>query len=178
VNLSDLVTNSLLSFEPIAFERKVTLQSAIAQDVVILGDSERIRRLVAILFDNAVKYSGVIGDPGNLDDIGESYAADSIDSAGNLCNLGSMSVSLVQTATHALLTVQNSGEPIPAEELGHIFDRFYRIDKSRSTGDSAGYGLGLSIAKQIVEDHGAKIHVTSAKEEGTRFAVQFKKNKA
>jgi signal transduction histidine kinase len=148
VNLSDIVTNSLLAFEPIAFEKNVAFHSDVAPNTQISGDSERLRRLIAILFDNAIKYAG---------------------------SPGSAYVRLNETASHAVLTVHNSGEPIPAEGLGSIFDRFYRADESRSAGSSESYGLGLSIARQIADEHGAKIHVASTREEGTVFTVQFKK---
>jgi signal transduction histidine kinase len=64
--------------------------------------------------------------------------------------------------------VQNTGAPIPAEELPHLFERFYRVDRARSAG---GYGLGLSIAQSIVKAHGGKISVTSCDEAGTTFLV-------
>ncbi|MDR0984546.1 MAG: HAMP domain-containing histidine kinase [Ruminococcus sp.] len=152
VNLSDIVTNKLLSFEPIAFEKNVVFESEIMPYVSIQGDSERLGRLCGILFDNAVKYAG---NPGNV------------------------FVKLSQTTSHTVLQVKNNGEPIPAESLEHIFDRFYRADKSRTAGNIAentkSYGLGLSIAMQIALEHSAKINVSSTKDTGTIFTVQFKK---
>ena len=68
----------------------------------------------------------------------------------------------------ALLQVENRGETIPAEKLPHLFDRFYRVDESRTGGE--GFGLGLAIAQSIVQTHGGSIGCTSA--EGiTRFTV-------
>jgi signal transduction histidine kinase len=150
VNLSDIVTNRFLSFEPIAFEKNVAFQSEIAPDVEIQGDSERLGRLCGILLDNAVKYAG-------------------------MSDFANVFVQLLQTNSHAILTVKNNGKLIPSESIKHIFDRFYRADKSRTAENTASYGLGLSIAKQIVLEHGAKISVSSSKDTGTVFTVKFKK---
>ncbi|OYO42988.1 hypothetical protein CG709_20790 [Lachnotalea glycerini] len=70
------------------------------------------------------------------------------------------------------LTVNNTGEPISQEHLSHLFERFYRAEESRAR-EKGGYGLGLSIAKTIVDMHRGKISVTSTKEEGTTFKVSF-----
>ena len=74
-----------------------------------------------------------------------------------------------------MLFRSNSGKPIPAESLPHLFDRFYRIDSSRTKNSMAGgFGLGLSIAKTIAEKNGGAIHVESTAEKGTVFSVIFK----
>ena len=70
----------------------------------------------------------------------------------------------------AALCVRNTGEPIPAEKLPHIFERFYRADAARARGQG-GYGLGLSIAQNIVQAHGGRITAESSREEGTLFTV-------
>lgn len=68
--------------------------------------------------------------------------------------------------------IQNSGEPIDKEELKHIFERFYRTDKSRARTEG-GYGLGLAIAKTIVESMHGRISVLSDKENGTVFKLEL-----
>jgi signal transduction histidine kinase len=152
VNLSDIVISRLLSFEPIAFEKNIVFESEIMHDIEIQGDSEKLGRLCGILFDNAVKYAS---------------------------NPGTVFVKLSRISNHVVFSVKNNGEPIPAESLANIFDRFYRADKSRTFENTAentkSYGLGLSIALQIVEEHNAKINVSSTKDTGTIFTVQFKK---
>ena len=70
------------------------------------------------------------------------------------------------------LSINNTGEPIPKEQILHIFERFYRVDESRAR-EKDGYGLGLSIAKSIVETHHGKITVKSSESEGTTFTVSF-----
>jgi signal transduction histidine kinase len=149
VNLSDLVTSSLLSFEPVAFEENVELTGDTHPNITIQGDGERLRRLAAILLDNAIKYAG----------------------SGGLVH-----VHLYQSGGHVLLAVRNTGAVIPPEHLPRVFDRFYRVDESRSSGRGGSFGLGLSIARQIAQEHGAKITAESGAESGTVFTVQFRKN--
>ena len=69
-----------------------------------------------------------------------------------------------------MFSVTNSGDPIPSEHLPHIFERFYRVDSSRAR-ENGGYGLGLAIAKTIVESHHGKIQVHSNQETSTVFTV-------
>jgi two-component system sensor histidine kinase BaeS len=70
------------------------------------------------------------------------------------------------------ISVADTGSGIPAAELGHIFDRFYRVDRSRNA-RTGGAGLGLAIVKRIVELHGATIHVDSAPGRGTTFSFSL-----
>ena len=71
--------------------------------------------------------------------------------------------------------MNNPGQPIPAEDLPHIFERFYRADKARTYQDGAsGYGLGLAIAQSIAQDHSGTISCTSTEQDGTTFTVRFR----
>lgn len=142
VSLTDAVESCVLAFEPVAFEAGLTLDSELAPGLSVLGDGEELRRLGAILLDNACKYC----EPG-----------------------GRITVTL-KGGERAALTVHNTGEPIPAEAQAHLFERFYRADAARSR-ETGGYGLGLSIAAAIVEGHRGKIGVRSAPGEGTAFTV-------
>ena len=144
VDLSELVFSSVLQFEPVAFENGVETDSDIDQDIRITCDRDQIRRLTHILLDNAVKYAG-----------------------GN----GRVFVSLKRSDKHAELSVNNTGAPIPPEDLPHLFERFYRSDKARTAG--GGYGLGLAIAKTIADANGAAIRVSSSERDGTTFRVRF-----
>jgi signal transduction histidine kinase len=146
MNLSDIVTNSLLSFEPVAFEKNVSLTSETEANIEMQGNAERIERLVAILLDNAIKYAG---------------------------DNGSVTVRLTYNGTHRTLSVSNTGQTIPAKHLDKVFDRFYREDKSRHADDEGSFGLGLAIARQIVTEHGGKIWAESNPQTGTVFTVQF-----
>lgn len=151
VNFSNLVERNALQFESVAFERNLTFETTIQPDCKVLGWEDKLNRLVAILLDNACKY----GKPGTVVNIGL------IQGAGTGKNSGPL-----------LFNVNNQGDAIPAEELPLIFDRFYRADKVRTHGTGAeSYGLGLSIAKSIVENHGGSISATSSEAAGTTFSV-------
>jgi len=144
VNLSDIAISSALAFESVAFERGVLLAtSEIAADIYISGNEAQLKQLIGILLDNAVKYSE---------------------------EKGVVTLSLETRQSKAALTVHNQGSYMAADDLEHVFDRFYRADKSRS---AEGYGLGLAIAKSIVDAHGGKISVRSDAVHGTTFTVMM-----
>ena len=141
VDLSDTVLESVLAFEPVAFESGRELVYDIQPELTVMGSGVQLRRLTDILLDNAVKYAAE-GTPIRL--------------------------LLRQEGRCAALRVENRGETIPAEKLRHIFDRFYRADESRSGGE--GVGLGLAIAQSIAQSHGGSIGCAS-EEGVTRFTV-------
>ena len=124
VSLSDVAAGCALAFEPVAFEAGKSLNYTLAENVTVLGDGEKLRQLISILLDNAIK-----------------YGADG----------GTITLSLEKTERQAKLTVSNPGDPIPPEQLSHLFERFYRADASR--GEKSGFGLGLSIAQTIAAEH-------------------------
>lgn len=143
VDLSELIQGCLLPFEPVAFEAGVLLDAQIEPGLIVTGDGAQLRRLVRILLDNAVKYAG---------------------------EQGKVEVILARQQDKLRLAVRNTGLPIPAEHLPHLFERFYRADAARDR-TQGGYGLGLAIAKAIVEHHRGKISVASSAEAGTVFTV-------
>ena len=131
VSLSEAAEDCVLAFEPVAFEAEKALECRLAEEVCVLGDGEKLRRLVSILLDNAIKY----GAPG-----------------------GAVSLALERRDRQAVLTVSNPGE-IPAEHLPRLFERFYRVDASR--GEQSGFGLGLSIAGAIAREHKGALRAES-----------------
>ncbi len=139
VSLSDAAEDCALAFEPVAFEAGKPLEYAVAEGVSVLGDGGKLRRLISVLLDNAVK-----------------YGADG----------GTIALTLEKTDRQARLAVSNPGEPIPAEQLERLFERFYRADASR--GEKSGFGLGLSIAAVIAQEHKGTLKAESGRE-GTRF---------
>ena len=154
INLSDIVMQSALQFEPVAFEKGVTLVTDIEKNIHIKGEAVALNQIVHILLDNAVKYAGVGGEA---------------------------VLSLKKRRAYHLkrfigydiyLSAKNTGTPIPEEDMPYIFERFYRSDKARTAG--GGYGLGLSICKNLASLHGADIDVTSDSENGTEFTVTFR----
>jgi signal transduction histidine kinase len=133
LNYSKLVYDALLPFEPVFFEKGLLLSSQISPDIFVSGSAAHLRQAVEVLLDNAQKYSAPNG---------ETF------------------VSLQKhTRGHCLLAVSNPGEAISSEELHQIFRRFYRADKAKSRTGS--FGLGLSIAEQIVQEHHGRIWAES-----------------
>ena len=139
VSLSDLATDCALAFEPVAFEAGKPLESDIAPDVTVTGDGDKLRQLIGVLLDNAIKY----GQAG-----------------------GTITLSLRRTDRQARLTVSNPGDPIPPEQLSRLFERFYRADASR--GEQSGFGLGLPIAAAIASEHKGTLKAESD-QVSTRF---------
>lgn len=148
VDLSELVQGCLLPFEPVAFEAGGRLDAQVDPGLILTGDEAQLRRLVRILLDNGVKYAGAEG---------------------------AVSLTLTRQQDKLRLTVRNTGAPIPPEHLPHLFERFYRADAARNRAQG-GYGLGLAIAKAIVEHHRGRISVSSAVESGTVFTVLLPKS--
>ena len=108
------------------------LQCDVAEGVRVVGNAAELSQLVSILLDNAVRHN----TPG-----------------------GTIHIELRREKAHAVLSVSNEGAPIPDEQQKHLFDRFYRADEARTGGDNH-YGLGLAIAKAIVEAHHGQISVS------------------
>ena len=133
VDLSKVVSDAILPFEPIFFEQGLRLSSQLEENISVHGSAEPLRQVVEILLDNAQKYSS----PG-----------------------GAVLVALKRHRKGScLLTVSNQGKPIPHESLQDIFKRFYRADPARSRTSS--FGLGLSIAETIVTRHRGRIWAES-----------------
>ena len=131
-DLSDAAADAALRFEPVAYEAGHTLSYDIAPGLLVRGDSGKLEQAVAVLLDNAIKYAA----PGT-----------------------EVRLDAVRQGKNACLWVENEGDPIPADKLPHIFDRFYRADESRTDGGS--FGLGLPIARAIVEAHRGTIRCDS-----------------
>jgi len=148
VSLTEIVMDCALQFEPVAFEKSLSIETNVNPDINMLGDTTKLKQLIHILIDNACKYGG---------------------------SNSTVTVSLKKNASNIILSVHNMGNPIDSKDLSHLFERFFRSDKARTQhNQEGGYGLGLAIAKSIVEDHKGKINVTSTEKAGTKFIVQFK----
>ena len=131
INFSKIVMGAAMPFESIAFESGISLNYEIDNDIYIFGDEYELKQVVAILIDNAIKHTE---------------------------NKGHIIVSLKHSRNKVILKVMNDGEEIAIDDREKIFDRFYRGDESRNRDDKR-YGLGLAIAKAIVENHKGKIKV-------------------
>lgn len=137
------------SLEPIAAAKNISLQFHVFSDIHLYADLEKLKQLLYILLDNAIKYT-----PNN--------------------GLVQLSLSTEGTEQNKvfLMQVRDTGVGIPPEDCEKIFDRFYRVDKSRAR-QMGGHGLGLSIAKWIVDAHQGTIRVTSTLNEGSTFIVRI-----
>ncbi len=144
-DLSLLLQTVVDQLEVLAADKQIELQREVPPHIRIYGDQDRLIQVALNLIDNAIKYTP---EGGQVRVTARSYA------------------------TVAEFTIVNSGPPIADDELKHIFDRFYRIERSRNR-DRGGFGLGLAIVKQIVELHGGTISVDSILGRGTTFTVQL-----
>lgn len=145
VDFSAMVENAALEFDAIAFERGTSIEESIEEGVRVSGDPEWLERLCKILIDNACKYSAK-GSP--------------------------VRVNLSHDSRRCTFAVNNFGNTIDPEDLPHVFERFYRTDKSRSRdAKTGGFGLGLAIAQGIANSHEGTISVTSNEASGTTFTV-------
>jgi len=135
VDFSKLVSDALLPFEPVFFEKGLTLTAQVDGNIKVQGNEGQLCQVMDVLLDNAQKYSR---------------------------DAGTTWVTLKRhRRCRCLLTVANEGESIPPEDLRNIFKRFYRVDKARSRA-AGSFGLGLSIAESIVTRHRGKIWAESA----------------
>ena len=145
-NLSKIVELSILSMEVKAYEDNVKIKYDIEKDINMLLDEVSIKELLSILIDNAIKHS---------------YKNSTIN------------ISLKSSGNNIILLIKNKGDNISSEDRDKIFERFYRVDKSRNRNNNR-YGLGLAIAKNIVLNHNGEISVESDNHI-TTFKVVFKK---
>ena len=145
VNLSKVIKNKALTFESLIYENSLELDVDVVNDIMFNCNEDRIKELLSILMDNAIKHS--------------------------LPN-SQITVKLSKEKNNIYLSVKNKGKEIPISEREKIFERFYRLDKSRNRDDNR-YGIGLSIAKNIVINHNGTISV-NCKDGYTTFIVNFK----
>ena len=149
-SLTDLISDTLesMSAQATARGRNLHLKGTVEGEVAhVMMDPRRVQRVLYNLVQNAIRYT-----PSD----------------------GSVHILARDTGTEVQVEVKDTGEGIPAEELSRIFDRFYRTEQSRSR-DSGGSGLGLSIAKGIVEAHGGRLWVESAIGQGSTFGFALPK---
>jgi signal transduction histidine kinase len=144
VSLSNLAGSIVETVQVLAEDKDVKLEASIEPGVQVTGDSLRLSQLLLNLLDNAIKHS----------------------SPGQTVRMS------VQKNGSAVLQVEDTGCGISEEDLPHIFDRFFRTDRSRSR-QVPGSGLGLSISKWIVDAHGGSIHVASRLGSGSTFTVEL-----
>ncbi|MCA9328111.1 ATP-binding protein, partial [Candidatus Saccharibacteria bacterium] len=129
----------------LAQSKKISIDNQVGP-IQVVGNTDSLADLLAILLDNAVKYSP---------------------------QKSTITLKAVKKNRVASVMVADNGQGIDPKDLPHIFERFYRADTSRSSQNTSGHGLGLSIAKAIVEAHNGVIMATSKKGKGTTFTITF-----
>ena len=144
-NLSKIIEKTSLTFESLIYENKLEIEDNIDKDIMFSCNPDKIKQLLGILLDNAIKHS---------------------------TKNSKITVNLYKDKNNIILEIKNKGKEITKEDQEKIFDRFYRVDESRNRSDNR-YGLGLSIAKNIVTSHNGKIFV-NCKNGYTTFKVIFK----
>ena len=143
-DLSKEVQMAVSSFESMIYEKKIELETNISEGIEFNGDKEDIKHIISIILDNAIKHTE---------------------------ENGKIIVYTLKEKSDIKIEIKNQGEPIPEEEREKIFERFYRVDKARNRNEKR-YGLGLSIAKGIVEKYNGNIYATS-KDGFTSFIVKI-----
>lgn len=143
-NLAETVRRIVISFEQKIVEKKIEVDMKIPEVLMITADRDSIFRVVYNLTDNGVKFTKPCGK---------------------------ISFSVTHNGGKAVFSIENTGSPIPPEEAKNVFERFYKLDKSRSE-NKHGAGLGLYIAKTIINQHGGDIFATSLPN-GTRFTFDL-----
>ena len=144
-HLMDVVNQAVSKVDPLLMSKKIILKNK-THDVVVSGHRQSLIDLLVILFDNAIKYSP----------------------AGSTITLSSQT-----KGKQVLISVKDEGIGISQKDIPKIFDRFYRSDSSRTKTDVGGFGLGLSIAKKIIDNHHGHISVTSTPDKGSTFTVSL-----
>ena len=145
IDLGEAAKRAHKKIRAVADKKNIFMELEI-KDTFINADIISIDELLLILLDNALKYT-----PGN----------------------GKVSLKVSQEGRNAVIEVSDSGEGISQRDIHHIFDRFYRAERSRSKNRISGFGLGLPVAKRIVELHHGSIRVASNEGEGSTFTVRI-----
>lgn len=148
VNIAEVVTEAYEKIAALADKKEIIFDNNLSE-VEIEGDKQSLCEMFVILLENAIKYSPA---------------------------KSKINISITDTDHNAVIKIKDRGIGIKASDQPHIFERFYRADHSRNKEKTDGYGLGLSIAKQIVDLHKGKITVNSEAGKGSEFTVKLPKS--
>lgn len=148
-DINELIRRTLITFEARISEKRMELDVRFAaEQTFVYADSNQISQVLRNLIDNAIKYS-----PEGRTLLVSTYAL----------------------RKEVYVTIRDTGVGIPAEDVPHIFDRFYKVEKAHTPSPQVGSGLGLAIVKKIIEAHGQSITVKSARGKGTQFTFTLEK---
>lgn len=143
--ISDIIEEGVEAFQTLARTHNLSLSAQIQPMLSMIGDEKSMRQLITIFLDNAIKYTN---------------------------DGGCIEVTLKKQKNSIILSIFNTTDYLPKEDLKHIFDRFYRADKSRNS-STGGHGLGLSIAAASVSAHKGKISATTQDEKSLLITGSF-----
>ncbi len=147
-DLKNEIEKAMKIFAPHLAEKKIALQNFIPDGLpAVMADADKLRQVLVNLLDNAVKFNK---------------------------RGGTISISAKPVPGRLEVSIADTGSGIPEHALGHIFERFYRVDKSRSREENSGTGLGLAIVKHILEAHGGTIQCQSEPDQGSVFSFTLK----
>lgn len=144
VSMSSITKNAVKQLKPLAKKKSITINIESAVKANVIGNEASLQEVLTIILDNAIKYSP---------------------------DKSQINIGVESTAKEVVVRVKDRGVGIKAAELPYIFERFYRADSSRARSGASGYGLGLAIAKDIIQDHQGKIIAESSPGAGTTFIV-------
>lgn len=145
ISLKQIINESVKKIEPLATRKNILIKNKLT-DTNVKGNKYMLIDLFVLLLDNAVKYSG---------------------------EKSSINIDAKKIDRSILISITDQGIGIDKKDISHLFDRFYRSDKARSKKEINGYGLGLSIAKKIVEQHKGSIKIESKLKKGTTVIVSL-----
>jgi two-component system sensor histidine kinase CiaH len=145
INVRDIVGGSHKNIMALAKNKKIKL-TVKAEPVKLKANKESLEKLITILLDNAIKFTP---------------------------KGGKVHLEAKKSKRHLVITAKDNGIGIAKKELPHVFDRFYQVDSARSSQENQGFGLGLSMAKKIAEDHKGSINVKSTQGKGSTFTVKL-----
>lgn len=146
IDLNELVKKSIKGLQLLAEKKNINMETTYEdKELTIYGDSSKLQQVITNIVDNAIKYTP---------------------------EGGRVSIEVYEGHNKAMIKVSDTGVGIPQEDIPHIFDRFFRVDKARSRA-TGGTGLGLAIAHRIVLLHDGNIHVTSREGKGTSFYIEL-----
>lgn len=146
ISLSEVIKKTIDKMKPVAKQKNIQINFSNDSNIKVKGNPDKLTELIIILLDNAIKYSP---------------------------EKSIVEISVKKQKANALIQVIDHGIGIDQDDLGNIFDRFYRSDRSRQKNKQEGYGLGLAIAKKIAETHKGTIEVTSKINEGSAFSISL-----
>ena len=147
INLYDLFKKIITKIQPAYNDKSMRIIFSCPESVVIPVDEQRFEQVMINLLNNASAHSPIHSN---------------------------VFVTITENKENITITIEDEGEGIPEQHLSHIFERFYRVDQSR-TRATGGTGLGLAIVKEIVELHGGSISVSSELGHGSIFTIYLKK---